>query len=122
MKQIAHKHFKKEMTAPGEVKTGLYHPDDTPRSFPWTTAANRKTHDPFTLETEATPLQSRPWLHNIISDENVFYECLNSLGNGKTPGPDGLENELLKMMPNNFKECMHKLMIIMWASRTTPTT
>ena len=120
MKYIAHKHFVVETTAPGGKKTGLYHPDVTPRSLPWDKSANPKAYDTFTLETGATSLQSRPWLHNAISDENVFYECLTSLGNGKTPGPDGLENELLKMMPNNFKECMHKLMIIMWATRITP--
>ena len=35
MKQIVESYFKKELRAPRGEKTGLYHRDETPRSYPW---------------------------------------------------------------------------------------
>ena len=54
-----------------------------------------------------------------VADESVFLERLHCLPNNKAPGPDGMPNEILKHLrgvPNDLKECIHKLLIIMYAT------
>ena len=97
-------------------RTGLYLPTDVPRDYPW----KQPGLDGFKLATDATARQRRLWLHNCIGDGKAFEECYHTLNNGKSAGPDGITNELLKMMPHEIKHIVHKLFIIMWATGTTP--
>ena len=113
--QMLEKHFRQKQAPPLGMKTGKYHPTETPRDYPWSSDL-----DPFTLETGASQLPQRKWLHDRILDPTVFNDCLKSLKHNKSPGPDGVENEILQMMPETFHKCLHKLMIVMWATGITP--
>ena len=44
------------------------------------------------------------------------------MGSGKAPGPDELENEVIKMLPYEMRDTLHQFMTVMWATRCTPTT
>jgi hypothetical protein len=65
----------------------------------------------------ATNLATRPWLHNSINDKAAFDRSINKLANGKT-GPDTVQTKS-KMLPDDLKECIRQLFIIMWATGTT---
>ena len=114
------KHFQTFQSAPHGPKQGLYLPKDVSRKDqPWQQPG---AADPFKLETPASKLAARPWLHDIISDRAVFSECVRTLSNGKTPGPDGMINEIIKLLPAAALECIHSLFIIMWATGITPNS
>ena len=121
---IIEKFYTDSMAAPS-IKTGAYLPCDPQarRMYPW---MDSQCEDPFLLETpitraENTTHSKRKWLHSSILDTCSFQECLQSLTNNKAPGPDGIANELLKHLPQEYKESLHKLfIIIMWATGLTP--
>ena len=115
MNSIVTDYFTQALSAPPQGKTGRYLPSEIPRDYPW-----EKGTDKFQLETHATRLATRPQLHTRINDPTVFEECFRTLSNGKAPGPDGVENELLKIMPREYKECIHMLLKVMWATGITP--
>ena len=115
MSSIVTDYFTQALSAPPQGKNGRYLPSEAPRDYPW-----EKGTDNFKLETHATRLAARPQLHTRINDPTVFEECFRTLSNGKAPGPDGVENELLKMMPREYKECIHMLLAAMWATGITP--
>ncbi|KAJ9514694.1 hypothetical protein QJQ45_028426 [Haematococcus lacustris] len=100
--------------APPTPKTGNYTNTQT-RNYPW---ARAKADDPFTMHT----CQNVHWLHTAIMDKASFQECLSRLSGGKAPGPDGIENEVIKMLPWEMRDTIHQLFIIMWATGCTPTT
>jgi len=113
---IVEKFYTDSMAAPS-IKTGAYLPSEPQarRNYPW---MDRQCEDHFLLETPITRAENnthrkRKWLHNSILDSCSFQECIQSLTNNKTPGPDGIANELLKHLPHEFKESIHKLFIIM---------
>eukprot|EP00983_Pelagomonas_calceolata_P056749 1144735-Pelagomonas_calceolata.AAC.3 len=62
------------------------------------------------------------WLHSKILDKSSFNGCIKSLSNNKSPGPDGIVNKILRMLPHEFQESIHKLYIIMWATHLTPVS
>ncbi|KAJ9506886.1 hypothetical protein QJQ45_020252, partial [Haematococcus lacustris] len=100
--------------APPTPKTGNYTNTQT-RNYPW---ARAKADDPFTMHT----CQNVHWLHTAIMDKAGFQECLSRLSGGKAPGPDGIENEIIKMLPWEMRDTIHQLFIVMWATGCTPTT
>ncbi|KAJ9520416.1 hypothetical protein QJQ45_000168 [Haematococcus lacustris] len=100
--------------APPTPKTGNYTNTQT-RNYPW---ARAKADDPFTMHT----CQNVHWLHTAIMDKAGFQKCLSRLSGGKAPGPDGIENEIIKMLPWEMRDTIHQLFIIMWATGCTPTT
>ncbi|KAJ9515865.1 hypothetical protein QJQ45_008751 [Haematococcus lacustris] len=100
--------------APPTPKTSNYTNTQT-RNYPW---ARAKADDAFTLHA----CQNVHWLHTAIMDKAGFQECLSRLSGGKAPGPDGIENEIIKMLPWEMRDTIHQLFIIMWATGCTPTT
>jgi hypothetical protein len=53
----------------------------------------------------------------------VFFECKSLMSSGKAPGPDKIGNELLKMLPVQFKKLIHMLLMLftlMWVTGITP--
>ncbi|KAJ9519192.1 hypothetical protein QJQ45_017850 [Haematococcus lacustris] len=105
--------YRQKLTPP-TPKTGNYTNTQT-RNYPW---ARAKADDPFTMHT----CQNVHWLHTAIMDKAGFQECLSRLAGGKAPGPDGIENEIIKMLPWEMRDTIHQLFIIMWATGCTPTT
>ncbi|KAJ9527712.1 hypothetical protein QJQ45_000306 [Haematococcus lacustris] len=100
--------------SPPTPKTGHY-TDTQTRNYPW---ARAKADDPFTMHT----CKNIHWMHTAIMDKASFQECLSRLAGGKAPGPDGIENEIIKMLPWEMRDTIHQLFIIMWATGCTPTT
>ena len=105
------------------TKSYLPTDSDAARNYPWTSS---QCYDWYKLETPVTRVEDkhqyrRTWLHSSILDSCNFQECLKLLTNNKAPGPDGIVNELLKALPLEYQQTMHKLLIIMWATGITPT-
>ncbi len=106
-------------------KTGLYTPDH-PRDYPFQYRAGAgKPSDPFTLQTTITAMEdenkgTRQWLHSSILDQAAFHECISALGKNKCPGPDGIVNELLTLLPPEMRSTIRMLFIVMWATGCTP--
>ena len=74
--------------------------------------------DPFKLQTiitqdESDGTKDRNWLYSSILDKSAFSGCIKTLSNNKSPGPDGIVNELLRMLPTEIQETIHMLFIIM---------
>ncbi|KAJ9516332.1 hypothetical protein QJQ45_001063 [Haematococcus lacustris] len=105
--------YGQKLSAP-TPKTGHYITTQT-RNYPW---ARAKADDAFALHA----CQNIHWLHTAIMDKAGFQECLSRLAGGKAPGPDGVENEIIKMLPWEIRDTIHQLFIIMWATGCTPTT
>eukprot|EP00983_Pelagomonas_calceolata_P077792 1154016-Pelagomonas_calceolata.AAC.2 len=42
-------------------------------------------------------------------DRSAFNECIKTLSNNKSPGPDGVANEILRMLSPEIQESIHKL-------------
>lgn len=109
----------KKLRAPEPTgKTGEYLPNKAPRDYPW--------HRDPTLKVDGDPMQPdtphrRQWLHPAIDDEVAFHTCLKTLAKGKAPGPDGVVNELLQILPDAGKQAIHNLFRLMWATSCTPT-
>jgi hypothetical protein len=119
VKQVVAGKFAEMQRPPTGTKTGMYLPNDAPRNHPWA-HGNTEPLDPFELCTDATQLDKRPWLYGYVRDESIFFSCCKSLSNGKAPGPDGISNEVLKMLPVEVKKLVHKLFVVMWATGVTP--
>eukprot|EP00983_Pelagomonas_calceolata_P099609 1158475-Pelagomonas_calceolata.AAC.5 len=63
---------------------------------------------PFTLQSQITKEElqgskQRDWLHSKVLDKSSFNECIKSLSNNKSPGPDGIVNEILRMLPHEIQ-------------------
>ena len=110
--------FTKAWTAksPGH---GRYMPADTPRNYPFTA---KNTVDGFELSTSASKLPVRPWLHPMALDMNTARRCLKRLSKNKAPGPDGVMNEVLCMLPHSMQLAIFNLFQVMWATGLTPTS
>ncbi len=114
--------FYTSLLRPVTIKSGLYLPEQAPRNFPWEQPG---ALDPFKLETPVTADERTPgrpkrrWLHSSILDKTGFHECLRSLSNNKSPGPDGIV-KVLTMLPPEARDIIHKLFIVMWATGVTP--
>ena len=119
MMRIVTKHFAdaQKHPGPGGQKTGHYLPGHAIRDYPF---ARVGATDRFSLETPASNLPKRPWLHSSIQDPTLFRDCISSLSNGKAPGPDSIQNEVLKSLPHKLQNCIHLLFIVMWATGVTP--
>jgi hypothetical protein len=121
MEAITQYYTPKMMPAAGAgSKTGLYHPSEQARSYPW---LNTNSPDGFDLATAVTSgAAPRRWLHSEITDQQAFQACLKSLARGKAPGPDQITNEMLNMLPPQGQELLHGYIQLMWATGYTPTT
>ena len=115
--EIVERDFSAQLKPPGGKKTGRYLPADAPRDYPWERAT---ATDRFKVENDATGRSKRQWMHNSICDKTAFDECFRKMSNGKASGPDGVTNELLKMLPDDIKEILFHMHIFMWATGVTP--
>jgi len=118
------------LKTPGKLSTlntapRNYLPEGAPRNYPWEHTENEPRSippDTFKLQTiitqdESDGTKDRNWLHSAsILDKSAF----NERSNNKSPGPDGIVNELLRMLPTEIQKNKHVLFIIMWATGFTP--
>jgi len=125
--QIFEKYFKDSWQA-FNIKHGTYLPKEAPRNYPWDYTENEQENnppDPFKLQTitmhdESDSTKDRNWLHSSILGKSAYNECIKTLSNNKSPEPDGIVNELLRMVPTEIQETIHMLFIIMWTTGFTP--
>ena len=54
-------------------------------------------------------------------DEEEMENALRKLKNGKAPGPDGIQSELLKCGGEELKKALHDLMLTIWEREAMPT-
>jgi len=57
-----------------------------------------------------------------MMDEDTFESCICTLSNNKTPGPDGVANEILKALPATGKQALHNMIKLMWHTGCTPAS
>jgi ribonuclease HI len=115
------------LTKPDQVKhkcfTNLQSHHQTPpptrpiQVYPWEEPG---ALDKFRLETAAHKDPQELNLRRRIQDKVEFHRCINSLSNGKTPGPDEVPNEIIQTSPQLLKDCLYMLIQIMWATGCTP--
>jgi hypothetical protein len=125
--QIFEKYFNDSWQAIN-IKHGTCLPEEAPRNYPWEHTENEprnKPPDPLKLLTiimqdESDGTEDRNWLHSSILDKSALNECIKTVSNNKSPGPDGIVNELLRMLPTEIQETIHMLFSIMWATGFTP--
>lgn len=107
-------------------KSGKYLPEDVTRDYPFDNCrmyCNRDDYKQYEgLLQRTAPTKPRTWLHSCIDDAINFNDCIRSLKHGKTPGPDGVVNELLQVLPQAGKSAIHNVMKLMWATGLTPET
>lgn len=90
-------------------------PCDAPRDYPW-------THTTYSSPQLYPNDQARPVLHDYILDYKNFQNCLNTPNNNRCPGPDGVTNEIIKMLPICYRELSHKVFVVLWTTGLTPTS
>ena len=122
MLEITEQHFSDLLSDPvGEPKTGNYfNKSNRPKVvYPF---EKPEADDPFELTSPAKKDQDdTPFMLTRMMDyDNIFNECLRNLGKNKLPGPDGIINELLQVIPDDLKHALHNLYIIMWIAEETP--
>lgn len=100
------------------VKRGEYEPHKQQRDYPWQVEG---APDQFHLATAITTGQAQhSWLHTHIQDSQAFQACLKTLSHGKAPGPDGVTNEMLQLLPLQGQSLLHEFIQLMWATGCTP--
>jgi exonuclease III len=118
VEQAVHAYYTAKMQPATGVKHGKYLPHEVQRSYPWMEAGGIDKYPLCTAgvqqRTQGATLQER------IADEAAFGACVKTLAGAKAPGPDGITNEILQLMPGPAHEAMHALMQIMWATAYTP--
>jgi hypothetical protein len=116
--QITESIFRDQQQPPTGIKDGRYLPEERPNvnPQPW-----NGDLDPMQLCTDATLLVTRQWLSEHIRDQSIFHACCRTLSSAKAPGPDGITNDVIKILPTEVKTLIHQLFIVMWATGHTPT-
>lgn len=59
-------------------------------------------------------------LDDHIKNPVLFQRCLRKTKLGKVPGPDGVCNEILNYLPEQLRQAIHKMFILMWMTGHTP--
>lgn len=105
--------------------TNLMTPDAEPNrtmaegrfDWPWQQTGAK---DPFTLTTPAIQHVKHRTLLEDVLQRSLYEEAKNSLANGKQAGPDGIPNELIKHLPEEWHYTIHTLFTLLWVTGTTP--
>ncbi|KAK3236172.1 hypothetical protein CYMTET_53672 [Cymbomonas tetramitiformis] len=57
---------------------------------------------------------------NLRVDGEAYWQAVRKMKTNKAAGPMGVQNEILKQMPDRFHEQLCELMQLMWENRHTP--
>ncbi len=118
IKDIVHTYFSAQSKPPKDIpKTGKYTPQEVPRDYPW----HNTNVDEFKIETQSPVGLKDNGMMATLSNPITFAECIRTLSNNKAPGPDGIVNEILKMLPGEIQSTLHEFMITLWNTGLTPT-
>ena len=107
-----HTHFLKEWSADPSLDATAPYPFNMPQA-----------QDPFTLESHAHhhTQNKYPTLLPTVLQDSTFHRTLRLLANDRAPGPDGIPNALLKILPAPLKTALHNLFKLLWLTGSTPT-
>jgi len=109
-------YFEKLNSAPYN-RTHTYQPNIS-RNYPW---QEQNALDHFDIEThvgrEGFGFMD---LDDHIKNPVLFQQCLRNTKLGKTPGSDGVCNEILRYLPEFMQQAIHKTFILMWMTGHTP--
>jgi hypothetical protein len=83
-----------------------------------------KVHAPnhFVLQSPATLNSQQENLLCMMQDKQRFLTAVRMLSNGKQPGPDGIPNELIKHLPDDWHTLIHNVFILMWVLGKCPSS
>ena len=107
-------------------KHGQYGPDRTVPAYPWHKRPSMselpmQIHPAdFAFPLPPHLLPPRLPLYAQLQDRDAFQACLRTLSRGKAPGPDGVTNEMLLLLPDAAHDVLHAFFQIMWATACTP--
>jgi ribonuclease HI len=117
--RVVEEYYSRKMRPASGVKTGQYPLPQEQNPYPW---QREGALDPFELSTAAQSSQAAgATLHTAIADRHAFEACMHTLARGKAPGPDGILNEVLQLLPSAAKDAIHALFQVMWATSCTPS-
>ena len=114
-----HTYFTNLMTLAFGPKHGQYMPEESPRNYPW---EQPQATDPYFLTSLAKDQQNNTSLLTNIMEKNALTRTITKLPKAKAPGPDGVHNAVLQMLPAEMVDSIHQLFILMWIHGTTPDT
>jgi len=115
--EAVHQYYQTQAAPIGAPKTGRYRPEEIPRSYPFLQST---APDAFSL---TSPRQATDHvLLSSVADPFNFNKSIQHLARNKTPGPDGLPNELLRALPAALQSTIHDLLKVMWVQAHTPKT
>ena len=118
--QQVHEHFQNQANPAFGPKTGEFLPTEVNRNYPWAEESHSKL-DPYTIEIKVgKPLYGKVSILDHIRCPSMFSARVRGLSNNKQPGPDGIPNELIKHLPDELHQAIHKLFVLMWMTGTTP--
>ena len=118
--QQVHKYFQNQANPAFGPKTGKFLPTEIVRSYPWAVGSHGNL-DPYTIETKVgKPRYGKVSILDHIRCPSMFSARVRGLSNNKQPGPDGIPNELIKHLPEELHQAIHKLFVLMWLTGTTP--
>ena len=101
-------------------KTGQFMPAEVPREYPWQCGLD-KGMDGFDLETKVGSVgEKNTSVEEHLRDHSLFQETVRHLSNKRAPGPNAVNNELLKHLQPSMHQAIHKLFVLMWLTGTTP--
>ena len=95
-------------------------PPQQATNFPWMDSTDPFTKDHFTLPKVSSRIPANFKVGSLYNIK-VYYETLYNLPGRKTPGKDGVPNEVLKHLPEEFHQAIHSLFVLMWQQAITPT-
>jgi exonuclease III/ribonuclease HI len=111
-------HFRKLTAPPRGTRTGEYRLDaNETRGYPFELPG---ATDPFSLERNRHP--DAHTMLSSMSDPATFDQCISHLSRNKAAGPDGVPNELLRILPPGMKRALHNMIKIMYVRSTIPAT
>ena len=101
-----------------DLNIGERTPDCDTLSCPW-----EQKIDPFKLQTRVhteSSEHSQPCILALLKDECRFLNRLRKLARNKAPGKDGVQNEILKNLPDDLLDSIHKLFVLRYLLGQTP--
>ncbi|KAL4446708.1 hypothetical protein ABPG77_007952 [Micractinium sp. CCAP 211/92] len=118
--QIQREQRLKTAAPPPAGKGGVFSatpPQQGERSYPWEAP---DALDNFSLCTRVDPAGQREDLLPKMKDFSRFERILRQATKQKQPGPDGVPNELLQVLPVQMHRGMHSMFVTMWLTGETP--
>ena len=111
-----HKHFENFNQAP-RPKPDRY-TAEAAREYPWD---RLDALDKFSMETHVgREGYGHMNLDDHIRNPALFQRCLRNTRLGKTPGPDNINNEMVRYLHELLQQAVHKMFILIWLAGHTP--